>query len=215
MWNALPSRKMSTATPIAYAKAVLHTKKHATQPVMGFLLGRRLQGGGDAVFVADAVPVMHSGFTVMPSPVIDAAHDLCSASSKTQGLTVVGLYAANERADDNAVSDHTKSLVKFLVSKLPSGGCMVLWNLNNALLKDGDVPAASVSVVDSNGNSSSGGDMKFGAWNTGSCGADSVSTPEALQVVASLTDAFAHASLVDFEEHLEDPQLDFFNPKLH
>ena len=208
--------KMSTTAPIAYAKAVLHTKKHATQPVMGFLLGRRLQGGGDAVFVADAVPVMHSGFTVMPSPVIDAAHDQCSASGKTQGLTVVGLYAANERADDNSVSDHTKALIKFLVSKLPAGGNMVLWNFNNSLLKmkESEVAAATVSVIDANGNQGNGEEMKFGVWNTGSCGADVVASSTALLRVTSLADTFAHASLVDFEEHLEDPQLDYFNTKL-
>ena len=207
---------MSTTAPVAYAKAVLHTKKHATQPVMGFLLGRRLQGGGDAVFVADAVPVMHSGFSVMPSSVIDAAHDQCSASGKTQGLTVVGLYAANERLNDNSVSDHTKALVKFLVSKLPSGGCMVLWNFNNTLLrlKESEIPAATVTVIDSNGNQGNADEMKFGAWNTGSCGADAVASSAALQRVTSLADSFAHASLVDFEEHLEDPHLDYFNPKL-
>ena len=103
-------------SPAAYCTAALHALKHPTQPVMGLLLGPRAEGK-QAAYVAAAVPIMHTEVASAPHPVTAMAVKQVQAVATSSGRRIVGMYAANERCDDNSLSQHTASLAAFVAAE--------------------------------------------------------------------------------------------------
>lgn len=202
----------------AFAKAVFHAFKYPTQPVFGLLVGKRLQ---DTTFVTDAVPVMHSLPAVSPHPVLEVAVSAVSSFVKTKGLVVLGLYVANERLDDNNVSPHTSSVVNFLLSSdRVSGSGLVVWQLQNNKLRpttlfEGSSPILQFQYTSSGAEGSGTSQpISFAKWDSDTCATEAVDENRALVACKTGIVNFEYCKLVDFEDHLENVQLDFFNEKL-
>lgn len=198
----------------AIAKAIFHASKFSTQAVFGLLVGKRLQS--HHCFVVDAIPITHTLPAVCPHPVIESALAMISAFVTTKGLVVLGLYVANERLDDNGVSDYTSTVVKYLQGKVSGATSgLVLWQLQNPKLKaatsfGGSAPVEQY-VYTSSSTSASPLPLTFAQWNSDACTTSSVDDARVLAAVKNGITNFEHCKLVDFEDHLENVALDFFN----
>ena len=197
----------------AYGKAFLHAFKFPSQPVSGLLLGKRAQEDGGSLFISDAVPLFHTSALSCPNAMLDVALAQCHAVAKTRGLQLVGVYVANELATDNSVSAATSKTVAYIIDKFNLAS-LVTWQLLNTHLHPGATsPAAAQFVYQSSGVSNSV-PLRFARWNTGTCGLDAETSDTALAKVREALEAFAHTKLADFDMHLENPQVDYFNEKL-
>lgn len=197
----------------AYTKAVLHAMKHPTQPVLGFLMGKAT-GADKSTFIADAVPILHTNGAVFKSPTVEIAFLQCQAVGRTKGLSVVGVYAANEHVKDNAVSETTKKWAGFIAEQTAApAASIVVWQLNNSLVRADNSSAVAV-VQYKGGNYRTEVPIAFSRWNTSTCAADAIAPKEAVERLSRAMEAFLHMKLWDFEEHLEDVSLDYFNQRL-
>ena len=220
------SQQQTTLAPKAYCKAIMHAVKHATQPVAGILLGKRVSSGASddsdcpCCFVADAVPILHSQ-ALAPSPILDVAVLQVSSVCHTKGMSVVGIYVANEREDDSSITDLTKLAVKGILERVkPSAGLpFLLLQLQNHLVrKDAQSVAAKCYLCDCGTTNPSRivreertVELSFARWNADVCNTEAVATAEVLAQLRTALEAFMHAKLRDFEEHLEDVNVDYYN----
>eukprot|EP00744_Colponema_vietnamica_P014314 GILI01020038.1.p1 GENE.GILI01020038.1~~GILI01020038.1.p1 ORF type:complete len:208 (+),score=50.74 GILI01020038.1:74-697(+) len=195
----------------AYVKALLHAMKHPTQPVLGFLLGKPTT---DQIYIADAVPVQHTNGGVFHSPTVEIAYMHCQAIGKAQGLSVVGLYAANELVKDTAVSELTKRWAGYLADQSTTAGQpVIVWQINNSLARAENKTNVAIAQYHHN-NYRTEVPVEFARWNPSSCNAEAITAKIVLDRLVISTEKFLHMKLWDFEEHLEDVSLDFFNQKL-
>lgn len=199
----------------AYGKAFLHAFKFPAQAVSGLLLGKRIQEDRE-VFVADVVPLFHALPIACPNAMLDVALAQAVAVAKTKGLQVVGLYSANELAHDTALSSGAQKAALYMMDKysMPS---LVAWQVLNSQVKSSDAAAPAVQqfvLSGSGGGRMTAVDVAFSRWNTGTCCVEEASSEEALRKVREALEAFVHTKLVDFDMHLENPQLDYFNSKI-
>lgn len=194
----------------AYIKAVFHAMKHPTQPVMGFLLGKP---STDQIYISDAVPVQHTNGAVFHSPTVEIAFMHCQTVGRAKGLSVVGIYAANELAKDNAVSELTKRWAGYVGEQGTAGQPVIVWQINNSLVRADNKSNVAITQYHSS-NYRTEVPVVFSRWNSSSCSAENIDTKLVLEKFSAATDKFLHMKLWDFEEHLEDVSLDFFNQKL-
>lgn len=225
---------MSVTSADAYGKALLHCFKHPTQAVGGLLVGKAVSSVGTEsnarplVYVADAVPLCHSLPLGAPNPVLDVATMQVAAMRKTQGLSVVGFYVANERADHNTVADWTRRVVRSMAEKhgvgngTNSGGLpFVLWQVDNEKITPKcDAVAVNCFLIEDPARLGASEPtvttpVAFAKWNTETCNTKAVPTESVLRALRRLVDAFAYSKLCDFEDHMETPLLDYNNPRLH
>lgn len=82
---------MNEISSRAYAKIILHAAKYVTLPVAGILIG------SDST-ITDAIPIAHS--LLLPTPMTQAALEQITIHLKTVGSKIIGLYFANECAND-------------------------------------------------------------------------------------------------------------------
>lgn len=210
------------SAPEAYAKIVLHCMKYPTQAVAGLLVGKFVAGSG--TFVSDVVPLTHTAPIGAGHPIIDAAVMQVAAVSKSQGATtIVGLYSASQRADDFSVSGLTRGFLKHIMSEghpagvaaslVAAGGQgLMLWTVHNGKLTTDAVAVESLSTS-RNGDVTVGSSaVSFGRWNGDSGKVAAIPTPLVLSHIKGLLDAHNEPNLIDFEDHLEDCALDFYNP---
>lgn len=202
----------------AYAKALLHCQKYPTQAVSGFLIGKRLNESGtsDSVFVADAVPLFHTIMMTHPHPMLAVAHAQVSSYARTKGLVLLGYYVANERVGDDSVSPLTINVLRMLQEKFSTGHHHpLLWTIvctNPAKGVD-----LRLSYFKDNGGGGGGVENKtapvlltFGRWNSDTLSCETtVTNVEAGEVFGNAMDAFKQYQMVDFEDHLEDVQLNY------
>ena len=220
---------MSDDTPTtvaAYGKALLHCMQYPTQPVMGFLIGRKLQKTG-GVFVCDAVPVMHSQAAAAPHPIPKLALMQIAALGGAEGTGVVGAYVANERLDDAAVSEHTKRLMAFLVTapELLGDGKAILWQFDNdkvtteaagaKLACTSHIATGSTAPLPNQRPSlalSPGAGISFRSWSTTALMPVERDAAASLRAVGQAVEA--RTAVADFEAHLDNPRLDYLNKRI-
>lgn len=165
------------ASPEAYTKALLHCYKYPTQPVMGMLVGKRLNddtaaaaaagatgqsgyngaaagsssngGGGSSAscFVSDAVPLFHTLPMSAPSPMLEVAYAHVQFAARTTGQSLLGVYIANERLMDNKVSPITKKMLDALQARLPSQTKLLVWFISNECLTSPPLGLAITSLT--------------------------------------------------------------------
>ena len=87
-------------SPAAYAKLMLHVRKHPVTPANGYLLGSvsGMEDDEPVVSVVDSVPLFHS-HTLAPG--LEVATQMVDSE---EGVRIVGYYHSNERADDDSVA---------------------------------------------------------------------------------------------------------------
>lgn len=199
----------------AVGKTIFHASKFSTQAVFGLLVGKRLQS--NHCFVVDAIPVTHTLPAVCPHPTVESALAMISSFVTAKGLVVLGLYVANERLDDNGISDYTTSIVRYLLTsnKVSSSAGLVLWQLQNPKLKSANSFGGSAPIVQhvytSSASAATVVPLTFAQWDRDACATSAVDEARVLAAVKDGIHNFEHCKLVDFEEHLENVALDFFN----
>lgn len=207
------------STPAAYSKALLHAYRYPTQAVLGFIVGKRMVESTPTTFyVADVHPLFHSLPMTAPHPLLEVAFYQCQAAAKASGVTLLGVYFANERADDESVSPILmRPLLEWLAQRLSARP--LVWILQNKFLTSTPTQLAVMSYVDMGASSpippAPSCRPCIGCWNSDTLEAEANSTAEA--AVESLTnalEAFAHFRLMDMEEHLENPQVNYLNQSL-
>ncbi|EPY34667.1 hypothetical protein STCU_01435 [Strigomonas culicis] len=219
----MPTNNVVTSTE-AYTKALLHCYKYPTQPVLGMLIGKRI-GGGNGCYVADAVPLFHALPMTAPHPMLEVAYSHVQSLSKTRGLNLLGVYLANERISDHAVSALNAALLDAVAHRLPGGSKLLVWFVDNETLTSpptgcsitsyfhkslpagGDVPRPDAVPADQQ--------LAFGQWNSDTVSPEVTQSVEAaVMSVGEALEAFAPYRLVDLEDHLENPQVNYLEQPL-
>lgn len=231
-----------STNPEPYLKVLFHCFKHPSSCTTGLLVGKTwVDGSDDGVtksHITDAIPISHSTPLTAGHPILQLALMQVHAVCASKGLTILGLYVANERRDDLQVSEHTKRCMKEIVesSHVSHSTEFVLWHLDNSAVQATcdqiavrchvAVPQASnikhklPSYIDPvplkfakwKGKSSSGADV---ASSTPAGKVEPVSgTDGILSSLRSAVQTFKFNELVDFEDHLENVHLDYFNENL-
>lgn len=219
----MSSNNVVTSTE-AYTKALLHCYKYPTQPVLGMLIGKRI-GGGDGCYVADAIPLFHALPMTAPHPMLEVAYSHVQSLSKTRGLMLLGVYLANERIDDRTVSTLNAALLDAVANRMPGSNKLLVWFVDNESLTSPptgssitsyyhktipagtDVPRPAAVPVDQQ--------LAFGQWNSDTVSPEVTQSAEAaIMSVGEALEAFAPYRLVDFEDHLENPQLNYLEQPL-
>jgi len=194
---------MTTAlTPEAFATAYLHTLRYSTCDVSGVFLGKDVEGH---VFVSDAVPLFHSTLLTGSSPMLQVALLQCAAVAKTRGLNIVGMYFANERANDKSVPANVRAALANVQGRTPVL-CVAQWTGGNPfdVVVSTKVGGGELRVVP----------LQFQRWSKDTCTPDEAKIDDVTTLVREAVVQLKHHQLVDFDHHLDDPGRDHFNPKL-
>ncbi|CCW64537.1 unnamed protein product [Phytomonas sp. EM1] len=210
------------ASTEAYTKALLHCYKYPSHAVLGFLVGKRTGAGNASRYVSDVYPLFHTILMGSPHPMLEVAYAHCQSSAKTNGLSLLGVYLANERRTDRMLSPcQTQPLLGYFAARL--GGSLLVWFVDNDSLT-GPPTARSItafeyaagtgatvpSPVPRPSEMPAAAWLSFGEWNSDTLSADKpVAEEAALESVNNALEAFAQFKLADFEDHLEDPRLDY------
>ncbi|KAG8346173.1 putative Uncharacterized protein family (UPF0172) [Trypanosoma vivax] len=204
----------------AYVKALLHCQKYPTQPVAGFLIGKRISENGvgssganaedtDRVFVADSVPLFHAIMMTSPHPMMSVAYAQVSTYARTKGLVLLGYYVANEHVGDTTVSPLTEKVLRMLHSRKSGDYQPLLWRIVSLQPTESpDVLAAYYNSTNSCLTEASS--LTFGCWNSDTLSCETtVSKATAVEILENSLDALKQFQLVDFEDHLESVQLNY------
>lgn len=218
----MPSSDSAVVTSSkAYVKALLHCYKHPTQAVSGFLVGKAADEESGSCFVSDAYPLFHALPMGAPHPMLEVAYTHVQAAAKLNGMVLLGVYLANERLDDTSISPLTKTYLDWLQGRLPSGCRLLVWMVQNERLTTPPAPgevALESFYYNSNdaltrhtsGRTQGGSRLHFGRWNADRVSAEADGTADsAVDDLHNALDAFAQYKLVDLEDHLEDPRLNY------
>ncbi|KAL9259079.1 ER membrane protein complex subunit 8/9-like protein [Drosera capensis] len=115
----------------AYIKLVLHALKHKTSAVNALLVGRLVPGahGEDGlVEVVDSVPLFHSLLQIALLPCLEIALLQIEEHYGDQGLSIVGYFNANERFDDDELSNVAKNIGDHIYRYFPQAAILLLDN---------------------------------------------------------------------------------------
>jgi len=86
----------------AYLKIILHACKHPSRTVNGVLLAQEesdKDNSSNKIIIVDAVPLFHHWNTL--TPMLEVGLQQINIYANEKNLNVVGYYHANERVDDN------------------------------------------------------------------------------------------------------------------
>lgn len=215
------------ASTEAYTKALLHCFKYPTQQVMGMLVGKRLGAGADhKCYVTDVIPLFHTIPMTAPHPMLEVAYAHCQAAAKTRGLSLLGVYIANERNTDHSVPETARPLLLTLQARQPSGAQLVIWMVDNEAMTSPPTSLAITSVL-YEGESTMANPvpqasklpeserLSFARWNSDTLSPEATVPAEfAMESVTNALEAFAQFRLIDFEDHLENPQRNYLEQAL-
>eukprot|EP00741_Cyanophora_paradoxa_P003521 tig00000711_g3419.t1 len=178
----------------AYIKAVLHAAKNFACEVNGVLLGT---AEGDRLVVRDAMPLFHSHLAL--APMLEAAmmqvEEYCAA--QRPALQILGYYHANERSDDSELNLTARRIADKIQSYF-SSACLLLLNPSKLDTDDG----SAFEVFQRDGSS----------WKKR--GPPELEDSSAARKACNYMRAGLAGSLVDFDDHLDNPTSDWLNPGL-
>ncbi|CAJ0574280.1 unnamed protein product, partial [Mesorhabditis spiculigera] len=175
--------------PTAYATMILHCVKYPSKGVSGLLLGKKTAG---KLEISSVVPLVHESAPLSPS--LEVALTLVSAKEE---VSILGVYYSNQSCRDKGLNTHAVRLAEKIaaVTDKPAYVAQVVnWHLS----ADCSSPCVSMYTLDG----SSWKDMKVDV------------EPSALSLVSNALQRKVYRELVDFENHLDNPELDFYNARL-
>eukprot|EP00403_Amphidinium_massartii_P033668 CAMPEP_0178439170 /NCGR_PEP_ID=MMETSP0689_2-20121128/36009_1 /TAXON_ID=160604 /ORGANISM="Amphidinium massartii, Strain CS-259" /LENGTH=215 /DNA_ID=CAMNT_0020061673 /DNA_START=44 /DNA_END=688 /DNA_ORIENTATION=- len=176
----------------AYAKAVMHACKHASQPVSGVFIGSTTE---KAVKIVDAVPLFH---THMLAPMLKVAFMLIEQyCQEAGGLEIVGLYYAS--ASGALEMGPVKAVADKVVSNCPAAS---VWTVDSSKLAERK-PALC-------GYFHAKDEWKL----TGFDAATLAGGEEAVKHASRLISELKYMELVDVDDHLSNATLNWLNPSL-
>lgn len=194
----------------AYVKLALHAAKHPTRDALGALVGRVK---GEDLEVTDALPMTHTPLSVTPTVEIaleQFAHHACLDGDQN----LVGLYVANERLGNVGLGPNVCVVADVIRNAAPNKNAIALVvdaeKLNDALLTETESTTEpknhGLILMRRIGDGST--------WETvgGQSGVVVVEPSATRSAKALFASPDALRSLVDFDDHLDDPARDWRNP---
>jgi len=187
-------------------KILLHGAKFSSSSVNGLLIG---EAEGEAVHVTDAVPLFHTILNL--SPQLEIALGLVDAKLTAQKMGgIVGVYAADALLAKEELDNASRTIANKIasLSSAPSTAALIMDNtkLANMMQEEDSIPFKLYSRTSGTGT---------GDWR--SCVASELETSGAESIKSlfiELLDQHLHKQLYDFDEHLDNPQRDFWNQDL-
>ncbi|GMR53075.1 hypothetical protein PMAYCL1PPCAC_23270 [Pristionchus mayeri] len=175
---------------LPYATIVLHALKYPAKAVYGLLLG---EAKGSKVKVSNVVPLAHEASPLSPS--LEIA--LTLVSSRPNGESIVGVYYAPQNLKETGASPTAIRLAQKISA---INGCpATIVELQNVKLEGGCQNECLI-----------GRQSNEGAWKEVSISA----SQDTLTTVSLAAQRRLHRDVVDFENHLDAPESDFYNAAL-
>ena len=193
----------------AYVKLALHAAKHPTRDALGALVGRVK---GEDLEVTDALPMTHTPLSVTPTVEI-ALEQFAHHAALDGDQSLVGAYLANERAGDVGFGANPSAVAGVIKDAAPARNAIALV-VDAAKLYDAlDNPdtasgAHGLILMRKNGNGPAAKWEVVGGQ-AGMLVAASAATATASRLFKAPD---ASKKIVDFDDHLDDPALDWRNP---
>uniref|UniRef100_A0A1A9X1T9 MPN domain-containing protein n=1 Tax=Glossina brevipalpis TaxID=37001 RepID=A0A1A9X1T9_9MUSC len=182
-------------TERAYAKMIFHAAKYPHLAVNGVLLGSK--DGGEIV---DAIPLFHQCLYV--TPMAEIALMQIDAFAQRENLVVAGYYAAPENFHDNCVERAPASKIADKIQENYKNACFVI--IENKLMTL-DQKSMAIKVFNCNND--------CGRWSQVT--ALILKSNSTLQAVAALLQRGAMKEIIDFDNHLDNPENDWTNQFLN
>jgi len=189
-----------SVSALAYKKLILHTAKYPTARVLGFLLSDPSKSSQDLV-ISDSIPLSHHWSSL--APMAEAALSLASAYASSRNLAIVGLYEAPELVSDRTPSPQASKLAE-KIATLANKEALLIFVNNTTLLSSSNHALTGYTV---SANSSGKGETKPKALQGSALSLQDQSKAKELEGAVRRDRAWER--LVDFDDHLEDPSLDW------
>ncbi|CAM8949727.1 unnamed protein product [Rhodiola kirilowii] len=190
----------------AYIKLVLHALRHQTSAVNGVLIGRI--DSSNVVEIVDSVPLFHTVTSISLLPSLEISLLLIEEYYSNKGLTVVGYFHANERAEDVELSGVAKNIGDHIYKYFPQAMILLLDGKKLQVVTKGKdrSPIMQLYTRDSSRNwkqSESEGKNRL-----------TLKEPSANAVLLDYISTKKWEHIVDFDDHLDDISKDWLNPGL-
>ncbi|PWY97472.1 UPF0172-domain-containing protein [Testicularia cyperi] len=191
----------SSVSHLAYKKLVLHTAKYPTARVFGFLVGK---SGSDGAFsIVDAIPLSHHWTSL--APMAEAGLSLASAYISTKDLSVIGIYEAPELVGQREPSAQSAKLAEKIATL--NGRDSLLLLINNSTLLHPTNHSLIPHLVSPPSSNNPAAAAKPKSLPTSAVSL--VDPTKAKSLEDDVRKSRSWQLLHDFDDHLEDPSLDW------
>ncbi|CAD7006290.1 ER membrane protein complex subunit 8/9 homolog [Ceratitis capitata] len=180
----------------AYAKTIFHAAKYPHLAVNGVLLSEKVPKG-NTVQIVDAIPLFHQCLYL--TPMAEVALTQVDAFADRENLVVAGYYVAPENYYDASVEKAPAVKIAEKLLECNKNACLVV--IDNKLMSQNHKQAA-LKVFNSNGENA--------RWTKANYTLSQAKLT--LQTVSELLQRGAMREVVDFDNHLDNPENDWTNP---
>ncbi|KAH8254586.1 hypothetical protein KR032_011067 [Drosophila birchii] len=184
----------------AYTKLIFHAAKYPHLAVNGLLLSEK-STKGSAVEIVDAIPLFHQCLHV--TPMAEVALMQIDAYADREGLVIAGYYAAPENFYDNQVDKSPAAKIADKIQENFKNACFVVVD-NKLMTLQHD--RAAIQVYSCAGDAAT-------RWSKAKFTLSQSS--QTLEGVSLLLKRGAMRDVVDFDNHLDNPENDWTNDFLN
>ncbi|BFG04612.1 ER membrane protein complex subunit 8/9 homolog [Drosophila madeirensis] len=183
----------------AYTKLIFHAAKYPHQAVNGLLLADKTSKGS-LLEIVDAIPLFHQCLHV--TPMAEVALMQIDAYAEQEGLVIAGYYAAPENFYDNQIDKAPAVKIADKIQDNFKNACLVLVD-NKLVTLEHD--RAAIQVYTCAGDSGRWSKAKFTLSQSA----------QTLEGVSLLLKRGAMRDVIDFDNHLDNPENDWTNDFLN
>ncbi|XP_017090955.2 ER membrane protein complex subunit 8/9 homolog [Drosophila bipectinata] len=187
----------------AYTKLIFHAAKYPHQAVNGLLLAEK-SSKGSLVEIVDSIPLFHQCLYV--TPMAEVALMQIDAYAEREGLVIGGYYAASENFYENQIDKVPATKIADKIQENFKNACFAVVD-NKLVTLQHDRPA--IQVFSSSSESGSGSARWSKAKFT------LAQSSQTLEGVSLLLKRGAMRDVVDFDNHLDNPENDWTNDFLN
>jgi len=188
----------------AFSKVILHVTKYPQNPVNGVLLREKKKGseaGSRKFVIQDAIPLLH--MCKFTNPMMEIALTQIEQYCKGTDLEVVGYYQANESLKDNQPDIVALRISEKLAESNPN---LIVVMINNEQLNS-NLECAPFTLFQVTEGRLRPKEAKIKLL---------PDEDGALSTVSALIQAKSYRHLIDFDNHLDDINLNYWvNPTLN
>ncbi|XP_017054296.1 ER membrane protein complex subunit 8/9 homolog [Drosophila ficusphila] len=184
----------------AYTKLIFHAAKYPHQAVNGLLLAEKTSKGSQ-VEIVDAIPLFHQCLHV--TPMAEVALMQIDAYAEREGLVIGGYYAAPENFYDNQIDKTPAAKIAEKIQENYKNACFAVVDNKLVTLQH---DRAAIQVYSCAGDSGS-------RWSKAKFTLSQAT--QTLEGVSLLLKRGAMRDLVDFDNHLDNPENDWTNDFLN
>ncbi|CAB4443664.1 unnamed protein product [Rhizophagus irregularis] len=185
----------------AYLKIILHACKYPSSTVNGVLLAQEEVGNDDSnkIIIADAVPLFHHWNTL--TPMLEVGLQQIEIYAERNKLNIIGYYHANERVDDNKLPPFGQKIASKILENFNINAISLL--VQNSKLSPENPEIAIMPYI-----------FKENQWRPDTKAFSSnfaLDNNDLPKLVSSSICKKHFEYLYDFDEHLENIELDWLN----